>query len=259
MLINVPERYIQEILSEIGYPLIPMSSLKELASSDEQGNLDVSTIRQNFLNLVCWPALREYFKWFPITEIVEYLAEESFSFDFPDPETFTVVDARLNTAGFGVRDSVNPFVNNSVYRAINTTSSYGGGMWGTKYDYDYRQARIYDRMERSSLIDQNKAFRLDVDFSNRKVIGFSNILGKLVLTWGKLSEDFNDVQIQRLPEVIKLAKAYLLRYIGQIRGQSLTSLPNQFNYQLFLDRSKELEESVLTSWKSYSKIIIFRG
>ncbi len=252
-MVNISQDNLQEILSVVGYPL---ASLKDLEFGDEKAT-DQEKLN-NIKQLIIWPSLREYFKWFPLLNIVEYMAEDSIILDFPTPETFTVVDARLNTAGFGVKDSVNPFVNNSVYRAVNTTSSYGGGMYGTKYDYDMRISRLYDRMERQSLISTNKAFRLDIDFENRKVVGFSNIMGKLVVSWGCYSEDFNEVPFKRVSEVIKLSQAYLLRYLGNLRGQQISNLPNTFNFSMFLEKADDLEKKVLNKWEKYPKIVVLR-
>jgi hypothetical protein len=131
-------------------------------------------------------------------------------------------------------------------------------MWGTKYDYDYRQARLYDRAERQSLISTNSAFRLDIDYTNRVVTGFSNILGKLVITWGEFSEDFQKVPFYRLNEVIDLAKAYTLRHLGMIRSQQTSNLPNQFNPQVFLDRAKELQDKIIGKWQKFTKITIIK-
>lgn len=258
--ISISNQYFQEILSAAGYPLTTLSDLGEFAlnGADSSTNQE-SSIRKNILDLVVWPSMREYYKWFPIEYIVEYSAEDSFEVDFPDPDVFCVVDVRLNTAGFGVRDSVNPFVNNSVYRAVNSTSSYGGGMYGTPYDYDMRQARIYDRAERQSIIDTNKAFRANIDPQNRKVKGFSNMMGKLVITWGKLSENFDKIPYNRLDEVIKLCKSNLLDHIGRVRGMQQSNLPNSFNYQLLLDTAKEWRKDVVDKWQKMSKIVIIRG
>lgn len=255
----ISDNYIHEILSSIGYPIIKLEDLAELDETAKNGVADPDKVIKNLKELILWPSVREFFKWFPIPYMQEFAAEDSFTLDFPTPETFTVLDVRLNTAGFGVRDSVNPFVNNSVYRAVNNTSSYGGGMWGTPYDYDMRQARLYDRMERQSLIDTNKAVRFDIDEQNRQITGFSNIMGKLVITWGLYSEDFSKIPLNRIDEVIMLSKANLLDHLGNIRGMQVSNTPNTFNYQLFLEKAKEYRSRVMDKWQSMTKVIIGRG
>ena len=251
--ITISKEYQNEILMAVGYPLIKIEDIQELGMIN-----DKITPEENFKQLIVWPAMREFFKWFPIKNIQEYMSEESFSFDFPTEETFTVIYATLNTAGVGVRDAANPFVNNSVYRAINTTSSYGGGMWGTKYDYGMREARLYDRMERQSLIDTNKVFRIDVDPVNRVAFGFSNILGKLVIEWGEYSTNFYKIPFQRVSEVIDLAKSNLLQFLGMLRSQQNTGLPTSFNYQSFITEASRLREEVINKWKNFSKLSMMR-
>lgn len=254
--IIVQERYLKEILSEIGFPLIGYTDLKEFA--DNLNDIKEEDIKSNIANLVIFPAMREFYKWFPLSYIVEYFSEGSFDIDFPDPYIFTVLDARLNTSGFGTRDVTNPFVNNSVYRSMNTSSVYGGRMYGTNYDYDMKQARLYDRMERQSLIDMNAAFRIDVDEQNRNIRGYCNVMGKLVVTWGKYSENFSDIPLARIDEVIKLAKSNLLSFLGKIRGQQQSNLPNAFNYTLFLDNAETYRKEVLDKWKSMTKVVLLR-
>lgn len=254
----ISDEYFNEILSSIGYPLADLTDLGEFAPQNGQP-VSAQIVKSNIIDLVIFPAMRSYYKWFPIPYIQEFSVGEGFTIDFPDPEVFTVLDVRLNTAGFGARDTVNPFVNNSIYRAVNSTSSYGGAMWGTKYDYGMKQARIYDRMERASFIDMNKAVRFDVDDQNRTLKGYSNITGKIVITWGKMSENFGKIPYNRIDEVVQLSKANLLDHIGTVRGMQNSTLPNSFNYQLLLDKAKTLRTEVIDKWKNFTKVVIQKG
>ena len=236
-----------EILSEVGYPTI---QFKDLEFPDEKA----------FRQTILVPVMREYFTWFPIVKPAEYEIMSTFEIPFPTINTFTVQQAYLNTAGFGVRSSTNPFLNNSVYRAVNNASSYGGGLYGTKNDYGMFAARIMDRAERASLIDTNKVFKVRTDHTNRKVVGWSNITGKMVIQWCEWSDDFNDVIFQRRTDCINLAKAKLLHHLGMLRSQlGSTGVPVTLNYQLLLDRADKISEEVMKRWHEFGKVIIQKG
>jgi hypothetical protein len=244
--IIISQQKVNEILSEIGFPIIPLEAT-------EIQNMN------NFKNLIVWPSMREYFKWFPVINLQEKDVSSEFSIDFPNPQTFGVAEAHLNTAGFIARDSTNPFVNNSIYRSVTSYTGWGGGQYGTVNDYDARVSRFYDRMERASVISNNKAFRLDLDVQNRVLRGFTNVTGRLIIQWIEYREDFGKIPIQREAEVIDYAKAKLLRYIGMIRGQQVGGIGNAgFNFQLLLDRADKLDGPVLKKWKAFSKVIVNR-
>jgi hypothetical protein len=246
-MIIISQEKINEILSVIGYPVLSLSDIKELGSEEQ--------FKQN----IVWPSLRTFFQWFPIVENEEYQISGQFDIDFPDSNTFTVVDSRLNTAGFVARDSNNPFLNNSIYRSVTSSTGYGGGQYGTMNDYDMAQVRIYQRMERQSNIDLNKAFKVDVDLSNKKVSGFTNVTGRLIIKWGKYSEDFSKVPLRWESDVINLCKSKLLINLAMIRGQMTANIPSNFNYQLFLDEGKRIETEVLKRFKSISKVVLLRN
>jgi hypothetical protein len=246
--IIISQQDINEILSAVGYPTISLSDL-------EFPNEKV------FREVILVPVMREYFTWFPIVKPVEYEIMSTFEIPFPTIQTFTVNQAYLNTAGFGVRSSTNPFLNNSVYRAVNNASSYGGGLYGTKNDYGMFSARIQERAERQSLIDTNKCLHLRTNHSDRKVEGWSNITGKLVVQWCEWSENFEDVVFQRRTDVKKLAKAKLMLHLGMLRSQlgATSGLPVNMNYQIFVDKGEKLEEEVLKRWKELTKTVIMKG
>lgn len=252
IIINIQSHYINRIISEAGFPLLKLKDMTELGS-------DEISILQNFKELVLWPAMQQFFIWFPVLNKQEYQVSSTFNINFPNTKTFGVTDARLNTAGFIARDVTNPFVNNSIYRSVSSSSSYGGGMYGTNNEYEMRSARISERLERQAIIDYNKAFRVNVDEINRTISGFTNVTARVIVTWAEYSEDFDKIPFRRVDEVISLAKAYLLRYLGQLRGQQNSNLPNTFNYQMFLERADKLEKEIIGQWRAKTKVVLIRG
>jgi hypothetical protein len=246
-MIIIPESTISEIATEIGYPVIPIEKT-EIQTKDQ------------LKNLIIWPSMREFFTWFPKINEQEYQVTSNFDISFPNPETFTVANVRMNTAGFIARDATNPFVNNSIYRSVTSYTGWGGGQYGTVNDYEARISRFYDRLERASVINYNAAIKYDCDDLNRKITGFTNVTGRMIVRWCEYSEDWNRIPFQRQEEVIKYAKSRLLRYVGQIRGQQNTGIAQTaFNFQLQLDRAKELEEQSITKWKKFTKVVLLRS
>jgi hypothetical protein len=242
--ITISDEMYNEIFAVAGYPIITASDLE--ISAD------------NIKSLLIWPAMREYFKFFPIqTEAQQTISTSPFEVDFPNTTTFGVLDARLSTArytGLGVTN--NPFIN-----AQNIAISGGRrtGKYGTRYSYDFHLVRIIEDMERQSIIDTRKAFRVKVDLNNRKLKGYTNVTGKLIIVWADYSTDFSKIPFSKIDEVQKLAKANILDYLGSIRGQQNTDVPNQFNYSMFLDKAEDLREEVLDKWKRQTKVVLIRN
>jgi hypothetical protein len=247
MLLSIPESIRNQILSVIGYPLVTLDNLEEIGSVD------------NFNEVIMTPTMREYFKWFPLINYQEYQISSYFSIDFPTATTFTVYQSRINTAGFVAKDSNNPFLNNSIYRTVTGSTGYGGGQYGTLNDYGTISARVMERMERQSSIDTNKAFRVDIDEANRKISGFTNVVGKLGVMWGYYSFDWKDIPYRWNDDVIRLAQSKLLFHLGMLRGQQNSNLPNQFNYQLQLDMAKKFEDEVIKKFKEMTKTVLIRN
>jgi len=98
-----------------------------------------------------------------------------------------------------------------------------------------------------------------VDESNRKITGYTNITGELIITWAKHSYNFNEVPLSKLKDVIKLSQSILLRTLGMLRSQVNSGTSNEFNYQSFIDRADKLEEDVMTRWRGLTKVVLIRG
>lgn len=240
-MITISDDSVNEILIEVGYPIVTFDELEYT--------------REQFEQYIVLPVMREYFTWFPLIEKNEYSVSSTFSIDFPDTDTFDVLDARINVQSLGGGATTsNPFINEQY---IHKTKS--AGKWGTNNDYDMDIARIYRRWERSSSVNSVSGKKIDVEVENRKVTGYTNIVGRLTITWAKTNPVFEEIPQTKFEDVIMLCKAQLLRSLGMIRGQQNSDTPVQFDSQLFLDRAEELEEQVKTRWRSYAKPVIKRA
>jgi hypothetical protein len=240
--ITIDEKYINEILSVAGYPVVTLEDFEIKEKSD-------------LIDLVIRPALREYYSFFPIILPLTYdISSSDFNIDFPTNETFDVIDARVNTLGSTYARPVgNPLVDARYWWP--SRNSYGSG----RYDYNTFNAYFKEKNALQSVIDTTKAIRIDVDQVNRKAYGYCNTFGKLNITWATYSNDFNAIPMIRMKEVLDLCKGYFLEKLVMIRGQQAGGLPVNFNYQLLLEKSKDLIDKTTKAWENYPKICILKS
>jgi len=238
--ISISDANFAEIMLAVGVPILDGSDF-ELTESE--------------IKILCiLPTIREFWTWFPLKEEADYSIGTSFDIEFPDTETFGAIDIRLNTAAYGATGVTrNPFVDEVNYRP-----GYRG-LYGTGYDYNTFQSDVYAKLERQAIINKNKAFRVQINESERKVTGYSNAVGILTVIWAKYSNSFEDIPYNRIQEVIWLAQSKLLRVLGMIRGQLDADTGADFNYDMFIKRADDLEEKVMTKWKAFTKPVILRG
>jgi len=238
-MITIPEAEYKRIISCLGYPVVKEEDL-------EFGRDDIQ-------DLFIYPAMREFFTWFPIQEEVSYPASSSFEFDFPDADTYGIVSARLNSRASAAGSTTNPFVNEINYRVV------GSSGYGTGNDYGFRQADIMERAELVSSLSQNRAIRIRVDEVNRKVKGSTTASGELIVVWAKHSMDFNAIPFKKQAEVVKLAKAYTLSGFAMLRDQYDADMGTEFDTSGFKDEARKLEEEVMEKWKTLSKVVVIRN
>ena len=241
-MINISSRDWKEIISEVGYPVVKES--------------DLEFSKQDIEDLFIYPALRDYFTYFPKVEEQSVFVENVFEFSFPDSFTFGLVDGRLNTTFGGSGTTNSPFMNEILYhnRVSGSTRAYG-----TKNDYGLRQAEVMDRLHRRTAIDSTRTFNINVNTDAEKVSGYTNVAGELVLKWAKFSEDFEEIPFRHKSEVLILAKSYTLRGFAQLRKQISTETGADFDVSGFEDRAQKLEEEVTNKWNKRTKVVILRN
>lgn len=230
-----------EILTELGYPALTEDDL-------EFGRDDIE-------NYFIYPALREYFIWFPIIETQSVYVSSDFSIDFPDEDTYGISSARVNSSVSGNGRTSSPFMNSLLY----TKACSGANMYNTGNDYGVRNAMIVESSFNRSMLNVSMVKRLHVDSANRKLTGYSTVDGELIVNWAKSSTNFNDVPFIRKSDVINLAKSRVLKGFALLRSQLNSDVGVEFNSSDFMSRSEDLEEKVMTKWKSISKVTIIRS
>ncbi len=237
---TISENDYQEILAELGYPIVAED---ELEFSPEQ-------IKSYFI----FPALREFFTWFPIKETDSQKVSGFFSIPFPDEFTYGVSDVRVAT-GHSLGRTDSPFMNEVLLKEKRGSMN----MYGTRYDYGMKEASYLDRSLKQAQTNYSRVKRLDVDEYEKKVSGYSNIEGELIVVWAKYSDNFSDVPMRRKSEVINLAKSKVLKGFAMVRGQFNSDINVEFNSDVFDRRADDLEEKTLNKWKSMTKVSIIRN
>lgn len=230
-----------EIISELGYPAV------------QEGDLEFTReqIEDNFI----FPALREFFVWFPKTEVQSVHVSSEFSIDFPDEYTYGVADARINSAVTGDGRIGSPFIDSMYFQQTRS----GMRMYGTPYDYGVTEAKFLERAYSKAAMNNMRVKRMDVDAVNKKFNGFTNINGELIVTWAKYSDNFDDVPFTRKTDVIELAKSKVLRGFALLRSQLDSDIGVALNTSEFMSRASDLEDKVMNRWKAISKVTIIRN
>lgn len=237
MYISDKEYY--EIIAELGYPVVDEESLE----------FNRQQIKDNFI----FPALREFFIWFPKTQMQSTQVSSTFSIDFPDEFTYGVVDARINSSISGNGRTGSIFLDTIHH------SQSSSRMYGTPYDYGVTEAKHLERSFRKASMNKNKVERLDVDNVNKKLTGFTNFAGELTITWAKFSNNFDDVPFIRKTDVIELAKSKVLRGFALLRSQLNSDIGVDLNTSDLMSRADDLERKVMDKWKAISKVTIIRS
>lgn len=246
--VDIENQDYYEILSEVGYPIVTESSL-ELS-------------KEAVIDYAVYPSVREYWSWFPINQITSMQVSCSdFEIDFPtiENEKWSVIgitDARVNTKRMNTGTvSSNVFLNNILYQVR------GGnyGQYGTRNDYGMTDYKIMYDAYNNSMQNTIRATRINVDMQNKKVKGFCNSVGELIVTWAEMSSVFDDIPFVRKTEVINLAKSKLLRLLYQLRMQVDASTGVKFNGDVFKGRADFLEEKVMKKWREMSKVVIIKS
>jgi hypothetical protein len=241
--LSIPDNIYNRIITCVGYPIISEN--------------DLGITKDQILDLLILPALKDiYYKWFPITEKKDYEISIDFEIDFPDDNTFGVIDSRLVWKGTGsTLPTSNPLINE---RYIKVRNQSGRNMWYSGNDYGYTQVYYAERALSRSQINSIKALKQWVDYANKKLKGHTNTTAKLSVTWAKYADDWSGVQFKFQEDVIKLAQSYILKYFGNLLNQGTADLPTELNGDNMIDQGETLYDEVITKFKQYTKPILLR-
>jgi len=238
---EIPENIIQQVLSEVGFPVVTFEDLK--------------ITEQDVDNLFIYPAMQKYFAYNPIKTRTSYNLQPNVKVEIPflDDYTFGVLSARVSTLSAS---------NQAPHGKFNFFEDHwrrvqGGG---NVYDNPYytRAVKLSEQAANMSYISLSKAGSMEIDHKNRVLKGHSNIGGELVVTWAKCSHKWADVRFEHEFDVIDLAKAYALRYFGMLRLQIDANTGVTMNGDSFITRADNIEEKINEKWGSKPKVLVMR-
>lgn len=241
MSLTISETDYAEILMEIGYPVITET--------------DLEFTREQIQSLMIAPALRQYFIWFPITEQTSHMVTNTFEIPFPDDKTYGIIDARINTDAVNGGRTGSPYMNELLI----STQKLSSGYYGTSYDYGITEARYLENAYAKSARGVIKAQNIRVDTIHKVIKGSTTVAGELIVTWAKYSENMDDVPYRRKGEVKALAKSNVLRAFSQLRSQIDYETGTAINTSELMERANNLEESIMSKWKEFTKVVVIRG
>lgn len=259
-ILTISDQELEIIMRETGVPFITFEELE--------------FPRNKIVNNMVWPALQEYYKYFPIIkrQVVNQPTLNGGTFEIEMPEkAYGVVRAQILQGIGGPSSGGNPmhfFANEIAWWGS------GGGLGGTSpIRYNTGQGTGYanlqgfntmalDRAARQGII--NYATRVHTHIEKKTdgkkyLIGHCNRTGQLDIFWAMVSHDWDDVEFERLGEVRSLSAAYILRALGMLRSQVKTDIPGAMSFDSFINRAKELEDKVLTFWSEKPYAIAIRG
>lgn len=241
--IVISESNLLEIMAEIGFPILEFDD-------------DFPYTADQVKSLAIWPAMKSYFRHWPIRNVKEYAVSGNFSLDFPSEKVFNILDARLNTNVPIGSNTGDPFVN-----MMNITQIGGSrnGMYGTRYNYDITTAYHMSRAEKNAMINSQSAFRVFVNEPLRKLEGYTNSTGKITVTWAEYDFDYDKIAFSKIDEVRDLAKAYLMRIMGNFFSLQTSDNVNSVDAGFLLDRAEELEKEILDRWNNIVTPVIIRN
>ena len=251
--IQIPDEIITQIMTVMGAPFVTIAPEgADVKKYDLE--LDIAQIKE----FIFKPAIREYYRWFPIQTYATQSVSAQFEIPFPDPYVFSVKDLRLTTNLMNFGPTGNAMVDERFIQS--SGGLYGRGMYGTRNDYGNATARISRRVEMQSFIDKNKTFKWNVIENQRKVVGFSNVSGTVSITWASWSDSWDYVAFSQQNDVIKLCQGKVLEYFGNLRSMdSVPDAPVELSGQTLIEKGEKLITEVYDKWKNFAVPIIQRG
>lgn len=243
--LTIPQEVEDRILAPIGYPVI----------GEEDLEVSFDFLRQTSI----WPAMKEYFKYFPVGDRDHISVAGEFEVPFPNENVYGVTDVRLHP-GYsyqGTSGSMNPFVA-ELY--IRQDHGFGNnrGRYGTNNDYGFSSVIPIVEAANKARMNNKKRFRVYVDERNSLLKGWTNTAGKLEVHWAEFSTDWSDIKMVYEEDVIDLASANTMIYFGRLRGQEESDLPVQFDAQEFTDTGNQIKEEILERWRAATKVTVIR-
>lgn len=239
---EIPDIIIDQVSSDLGVPIIDLE--------------DIGLNKQRLINLAIIPALRLYWSYYPLILKKSYSIESQVDIPFPDEEVYNVAMARVATFQNGTKLGKNPFLNEAILRKYGSYRSYGKTPDG-RDPYQRPALLVAEYSESQSYLNLSRAGNFNIDIENRRLWGYSNVQGDLIVNWAKFSRNWDRVRFEHESDVVDIAKMYALRFIGGIRSQDDPNTGVTADGSSFLSRADQIEQDILKDkWKARKPLIV---
>jgi len=239
----IPDSAVKRIMAELGAPILDVK---------EDLLLDDSTIKDLFIT----PALQMYFTYWPLKLKEEYQINGQTDIPFPNDQVFGVSETRVALMQQNSQYGTNPFVNEVIRRQVSSFNSYGRTPSG-RDPYMSPGVLIKEQTEQLSYITLRKAGNFNLDLTNRRLKGFSNVMGNLIIDWAMWSKNWADIRFEHIEDVIKVCKMYALEFVGGIRQQSDPNTGVSADGSSFLDKADKIKEEIVEGrWRGRVPVVV---
>jgi hypothetical protein len=241
--LQIPDYAVKRILADLGSPIL---------DSKEDLLIDEATVKDLFIT----PAIQMYFTYWPLKLKEEYQIDGQTDIPFPNDQVYGVSSARVALLQQSMSYGKSPFINEVIRRQVASFNSYGRTPYN-RDPYMTAGALIKEQTEQLSYISLRKAGNFNIDLSGRRLWGFSNVAGNLIIDWAMWSKNWADIKFEHIEDVIKVCKMYALEFVGGIRAQSDPNTGVTADGSSFLERAKELEDEIVNQrWRGRIPIVV---
>jgi hypothetical protein len=234
----------QRITASLGTPILDLA---------EDLLIDEKMIKELFIR----PAMQLYFTYWPKLLKKDYPITQEVQIPFPNDNVYGIVQARVALMQNANTWSRSPFLNEVLRKQVSSYGSYGVQP-GTRRDpYITAGTLIKEQTEALSYISLRKAGTFTVNYDERKLEGYSNVSGILVISWAQYFWDWDKIRFEHTEDVIECCKMYALRYVGGIRNQSDPNTGVTMDGTSFLEEASRLEEKIINvKWEGRVPVVV---
>ena len=243
--LEVPDYAVKRILADLGAPIL---------DAKEDLLIDDSIVRDLFIT----PAIQLYFTYWPLKLKQEILINGQVDIPFPNNRVFGVSSARVALLQSSMSYGKSPFINEIIRRQTSSFNSYGRTP-NNRDPYITPGIVIKEQTEQLSYISLRKAGNFTVDQIERRLWGFSNVAGNLVIDWAMWSKKWSDIRFEHTEDVIKICKMYALEFVGGLRAQSDPNTGVTADGSNFLEKAEKIKEEILEKrWRERVPVVVLR-
>lgn len=239
----IPDSIMKRVLAALGAPILDVK---------DDLLIDDGTVKDLFIT----PALQMYFTYWPLKLKEEYRINGQTDIPFPNDQVFGVSETRVALLQSASAWSKSPFKNELIRRQASSSNSYGRTPYG-RDPYITPGILIKEQTEMQSLISLRKAGNFNIDFAGRRLWGFSNVAGNLVIDWAMWSKNWVDIRFEHTEDVIKVCQMYALEFVGGIRQQSDPNTGVSADGSSFIEKAEKIREEIIVNrWRGRVPVVV---